>query len=226
MLISADQICVAYAGKNSAVRALNGVSLSVEPGEIIIVSGPSGSGKTTLLMALGGLLRPDSGRVVFKGTDIYGLAPGERAAFRNRHIGFVFQQFHLVPYLTVAENIVTPSLATPRAGTPADPAGLIRRFGLEHRTDHVPSRLSTGERQRVALARALFNNPDIVLADEPTGNLDEESGKTVVEHLKSIASEGRGVVIVTHDSRLRPYATRSLSLVQGGLTTKKDDLGK
>jgi len=218
MIISTEQIHLTYQAKTGAVHALNDVSFSMQSGEIAVVSGPSGSGKSTLLMAMGGLLRPDSGRVLFKGTDIYQLPPPERAAFRNRRIGFVFQQFHLIPYLSVTENITAPSLA---GGTAApDPGELIRRFKLESRADHLPSQLSTGERQRTALARALYNNPDLILADEPTGNLDEINGRIVVEHLKSIADEGRAVLVVSHDPRLHAHGFRMLTMAEGRLTEK------
>jgi len=129
----------------------------------------------------------------------------------------VFQQFHLIPYLTVLENIRSPVLAG-RGPSAADPADLLRRFNLEPRSGHLPAELSTGERQRAALARALFNNPELILADEPTGNLDDENGRAVLEHLQTMAREGRAVLVVTHDPRLKPHATRALNLVQGRLT--------
>lgn len=216
MLISAEQINVTYRSGKSVVQAVREATLAVAPGEIVVVSGPSGSGKTSLLMALGGLLRPDAGRVMFKDSDVYSLSLSDRAAFRNRHIGFVFQQFHLIPYLTVSENIMAPSLAA-KDSCAAQPDELIARFNLQHRIAHLPSQLSTGERQRVALARSLFNNPDIVLADEPTGSLDEENGRIVIEHLKAIAGEGRAVLVVTHDSRIHPCASRVFSMVEGRL---------
>jgi len=217
MLISAEQMGVTYRSGKGPVVAVRDVSLEVAAGEIVAVYGPSGSGKTSLLMALGGLLCPDAGRIMFKDEDVYRLSSSERAAFRNKHIGFVFQQFHLIPYLTVLENVMAPALAT-GSSAPADPGELIARFNLQHRAGHLPSELSTGERQRVALARSLFNSPDIILADEPTGSLDEENGRIVIEHLKAMAGEGRAVLVVTHDARLRLQATRLLTLVQGQLS--------
>jgi ABC-type lipoprotein export system ATPase subunit len=214
VLLCAEQISVTYRKGSQTVQALRDVGLSVARGELVVVAGPSGSGKTTLLMVLGGLLHPGAGRVRFDDTDVYGLSNTARAGFRNRHVGFVFQQFHLIPYLTVSDNVRAPSLAAPGAAH-AEAEELIERFRLQHRAGHLPSALSTGERQRVALARALFNNPDLILADEPTGNLDEDNGRIVIEHLKAMAAEGRAVLMVTHDHRVLSRASRRLSLVNG-----------
>ncbi len=218
MPLVAEHVSVSYRGKSGAVQALQDVSLTVPPGKLVTVAGPSGSGKTTLLMTLGCLLSPHSGNVVFDGTNVYELPSSQRSVFRNRRIGFVFQQFHLIPYLSALENILTPALAGAAPAAHADPHELIRRFNLQDRVDHLPSELSTGERQRVALARALYNNPDIILADEPTGNLDEENGRIVIDHLQAIAREGRAVLVVTHDPRLRPQAAQAFSLIQGKLS--------
>jgi putative ABC transport system ATP-binding protein len=199
--------------RGETVRALDGVSLSLGEGEMRFVVGASGSGKSTLLLCAGGLLRPDSGSVRLEGEDLYALPAEERARRRSRRIGFVFQQFHLVPYLDVLDNILAPALA----GYEGDPRPraeeLIERFGLGHRRDHPPSELSVGERQRVALARALLQRPRLLLADEPTGNLDVANGRKVMECLDEFAREGGAVMIVTHDPA---HATGDALHLEGG----------
>ncbi len=185
--------------RGETVRALDGVSLVLRGGETRFVVGASGSGKSTLLLCAGGLLRPDSGSVSLEGEDLYALSSEERALRRSRRIGFVFQQFHLIPYLDVTDNILAPALA----GFDGDPRPraeeLIERFGLGHRRDHPPSELSVGERQRVALARALLQRPRLLLADEPTGNLDAANSRNVMDFLADFAREGGAVLVVTHD---------------------------
>lgn len=185
--------------RGETVRALDGVSLALREGETRFVVGASGSGKSTLLLCAGGLLRPDSGTVLLEGEDLYALSSEERARRRSRRLGFVFQQFHLIPYLDVTDNILAPALA----GYEGDPRPraeeLIERFGLGHRRDHPPSELSVGERQRVALARALLQRPRLLLADEPTGNLDAENSRKVMACLADFAREGGAVLVVTHD---------------------------
>jgi putative ABC transport system ATP-binding protein len=202
----------AFPGPMGIVTALDGVSLEVAAGEFVAVRGPSGSGKTTLLMAAGGLLQPDSGQVIVDGQDFYRLPAGERSRLRAHTVGFVFQQFHLVPYLSVLENVLAPSLAKPTPGSRERAADLIARFGLGQRSRHVPAGLSTGERQRTALARALLNQPRLLLADEPTGNLDDESGEVVLRCLADFARAGGAVLLVTHDTRAADFAERSIHL--------------
>jgi putative ABC transport system ATP-binding protein len=209
------QIChvsKSYRGPHGGVPALVDFSLAVGAGEFIAVRGPSGCGKTTLLLAAGGLLRPDTGQVVVAGQDLYRLTPEARARFRSSHIGFVFQQFHLVPYLSVRDNILTPSLAHATAGAEQRAGDLMEQFGLAHRAAHVPAQLSTGERQRAALARALLPKPHLLLADEPTGNLDQNNGNAVLTHLKEFAREGGAVLLVTHDVRAAEFADRIVDL--------------
>jgi ABC-type lipoprotein export system ATPase subunit len=203
------------AGKN--VCALDAVALAVGPGEFVAVHGPSGCGKTTLLLAAGGLLRPDAGRVAIAGEDPYAFSPEARARFRASRVGFVFQQFHLVPYLTVLDNILAPSLASPAADAPARARELMAHFGLAERAAHVPAELSTGERQRAALARALLNRPALLLADEPTGNLDPASAKVVLVHLAAFAAAGGAVLLVTHDPLAAEYAGRAIKMAGGRL---------
>lgn len=201
-----------FRGPHGVVTALDDVSLPVRRGDFVAVRGPSGSGKTTLLLAAAGMLRPDSGQVLVDGEDLYRLSQGERAAFRAAHFGFVFQQFHLVPYLSVRENVLSPSLARSLPGAHERAAELLRIFGLADRADHVPAKLSTGERQRTALARALLHRPRFLLADEPTGNLDEENGQIVLDHLAAFAKNGGGVLLVTHDARAAACAHRIVRL--------------
>ena len=218
-MLRITELAKAYHGTGKTVRALDAVTLQVMPGELVAVQGPSGCGKTTLLLIAGGLLRPDSGQVLLANQDPYALAPDARARFRAAHLGFVFQQFHLVPYLSVLDNILAPTLARPLADARQRAADLARHFGLAERQDHVPAELSTGERQRTALARALLHKPGLLLADEPTGNLDEASGKAVLGHLAEFAAAGGSVLVVTHDPRADEYATRTVRMEAGRITS-------
>ncbi|MHC4325945.1 MAG: ABC transporter ATP-binding protein, partial [Planctomycetota bacterium] len=179
-----------FDGAQGKVTALKDVSFSVRPGELLAVRGPSGCGKTTLLMTAGGLLRPSDGQINLDGQDPYVLNPEMRSRLRAETIGFVFQQFHLIPYLTVRQNIMTASLAVSLKEASERTQKFISHFGLDDRADHVPARLSTGERQRTALARALLNEPKVILADEPTGNLDEDNAQTVFGYLSQYVSDG------------------------------------
>ncbi len=204
-----------YRRAQDTVRAVEEVSLELAPGDFVAVQGPSGCGKTTLLLAAGGLLHPTNGQVRVDGVDLYQLNPAQRARFRAAKIGFVFQQFHLVPYLSVLDNILAPALAMPGNGRQRRAEELAGRFGLQDRLQHVPAELSTGERQRVALARALLNEPKLILADEPTGNLDGDNAALVLEHLAGIAREGGAVLLVTHDAAAAQKARRILKMKAG-----------
>jgi len=206
-----------FEGPEGKLTALNGVSLSVKPGELLAVRGASGCGKTTLLLTAGGLLRPDAGQVSLDGQDPYESGPEQRSKLRARMIGFVFQQFHLIPYLTVRQNILVASLAVPAKEASERAEELISHFGLDNRADHVPAQLSTGERQRTALARAILNRPKVILADEPTGNLDEDNAQIVFGYLSQYVNDGGCVLLVTHDARAAAHATRTLQMSQGQL---------
>lgn len=201
------------------IPILAGASLHVAPGELVTVEGPSGCGKSTLLLAAGGLLAPDAGTIEIDGKDPYRLGPDARAALRAKALGFVFQQFHLVPYLSVTANVLTPAMV---AGTP-DAAGragrLIEQFGLSDRAGHLPGELSVGERQRTALARAMMNRPKLVLADEPTGNLDADNGRIVLESLAEFAAGGGAVLLVTHDPGVDKHAHQTVRLLDGRLSS-------
>ena len=207
-----------YNGPKGIIRALEDVTIQIRDGEFVAVQGPSGCGKTTLLLAAGGLLAPTEGRIVMNEEhDPYRMSPDERARFRAKNIGFVFQQFHLIPYLTVLENVLAPSLALPKPENRKRAHDLIARFNMTDRIDHVPAELSTGERQRTALARALFNNPKLLLADEPTGNLDDENAVIVLAAFSEFARSGGAVLLVTHDNTIAGLADRVIHLKNGNI---------
>ena len=200
------------------VRALDGVDLSIGVGELVAIEGPSGSGKSTLLQLLGALDRPTSGSVLFDGRELGGLDDGELTRVRSRDIGFVFQSFNLIPTLTAAENVeaaMVPLRGDRKART-ARAAELLDQVGLASRADHLPSRLSGGEQQRVAIARALANDPRVVLADEPTGNLDSTTAEEVVGALRDLVTgAGVTVVVVTHSEEVAQHAERRIRLRDG-----------
>ncbi|MCX8038572.1 MAG: ABC transporter ATP-binding protein [Candidatus Sumerlaeia bacterium] len=214
-MIAVENLCKRFSGPSGIVQALDGVSLQVGEGEFVAVQGPSGCGKTTLLLIVGALLQPTEGRVCVGGANPYELPPDARARFRAQTIGFVFQQFHLVPYLTVRENILAPQLALSVPDAPQRADALLRRFQLADRARHTPDALSTGERQRTALARAFLNRPKVLLADEPTGNLDGDNAEIVLRGLADFAREGGAVLLVTHDVRAAQYASRILRMKDG-----------
>ena len=199
-------------GEPGEVRALAAVDVALSAGEFVAVQGPSGCGKTTLLLIAGGLLAPSAGVARVAGQDPYVLKPDERARFRAQHLGFVFQQFHLVPYLSVLDNVLAPGLAADVPNARERAEELIARFGLQARRLHVPGELSTGERQRTALARALLNRPRLLLADEPTGNLDRENAEIVLRHLAEFADRGGGVLLVSHDADAAKHADLVIEL--------------
>lgn len=215
--LSIENVSKQYRGAEGAVRAIDDVSLSLGAGDFVALHGPSGCGKSTLLLMAGGLLSPDSGTIRVAGENPYALGAEARAAFRAEKVGFVFQQFHLIPFLDVLDNVLVGELA---GGDFRDRAReLLDRFQLGHRLHHVPSKLSIGEQQRAALARAFLRSPRLILADEPTGNLDAENAAIILEHLGSFAASGDGAVLmVTHDERARAAATRSVEMREGRLT--------
>ena len=206
-----------FNGPHGAVPVLDHVTLELPAGSISAIRGASGSGKTTLLLIAGGLLRPDHGTVQLGDADLYAQRPARRAALRAAGIGFVFQQFHLLPYLNVRDNILVPALTGDAAALRPRALALAEQFGLSHRLDHRPAALSTGERQRVAFARALLRQPRVLLADEPTGNLDQENAAVVLRHLDEFAQAGGAVLLATHDPRAAAHATRRWRLERGQL---------
>jgi len=216
--ISVRHLTKTFGEGEIAVHAVNGVDLDIEPGEVVLVMGPSGSGKTTLLLMLGAMLRPSSGSVLIDGVDL-ATAPERRLpALRATHLGFIFQDFNLLTALTALENV---ELACNLAGTTGHTArqrarDLLDRVGLTERSRFRPDQLSGGEKQRVAIARALANDPTVILADEPTANLDSGRGREIARLLRRLAEEdGRSIVIVSHDDRLRQIADRVLWLEDG-----------
>jgi ABC-type lipoprotein export system ATPase subunit len=207
-----------YPGRGSRenVQALNGIDLSISAGEFVALHGPSGCGKSTLLLTAGGLLRPDEGSVTINGQSLYALNNSKRAQFRARNLGFVFQQFHLIPYLNVLDNVMVTEVATGQSPDARQRAeAILDQFGMAARSGHHPSELSVGEQQRLALARAVFANASILFADEPTGNLDRENAETVLNYMKKFADDGGTVVMVTHDDRALEFATRKIALIDG-----------
>ncbi len=219
MIIQATELSKVYGEGENRVVALDRASLAIAPGDLISIMGPSGSGKSTLLHLLSGLDRPTSGQLTYDGKDIYRLGDKELSAFRRRRIGFIFQQFHLLPVLTAWENIVMPLLLDKKQPDERYLGELAGMLGIGERLGHLPHELSGGQQQRVAIARALIAKPDVIFADEPTGNLDSRSGSEVMELLKQVGKElGKALVVITHDSRVAGMAARRLVMVDGVLT--------
>jgi putative ABC transport system ATP-binding protein len=218
-MIRIENLSKTYNTKGNSVRALSEVSSFIEEGEFVSIVGPSGSGKTTLLLCMGGLVHPSAGKVTVEGTSIYDLDFKRRAAFRLRNLGFVFQTFNLIPYLTALENVEIPlSLAGTSDGKQSERATqLLGKLGLGDRVNHKPRELSIGQQQRVAIARALANNPKIILADEPTGNLDPDMTRETISYLRLLNETGITVVMVTHNPGAAEYAQRTLQLIDGKL---------
>jgi putative ABC transport system ATP-binding protein len=217
VLYELEAVTKVFSG-GAAVHAVDGVDLQIGRGEFVSVVGASGSGKTTLLQLLGTLDRPSSGTLLFEGRDLSRLSDNELADLRQKTLGFIFQQFNLIPTLTAGQNV---EAALAPSGMPAvarrDRAqGLLERVGLADRIDHVPSQLSGGEQQRVAIARALANEPEVLLADEPTGNLDSVTSQEIIDLLRRLsATEGLSVVLVTHDAAIAASADRVLRMSDG-----------
>jgi ABC-type lipoprotein export system ATPase subunit len=220
-MIHLEGVSKTYPTSGGEVHALRAVNFEVAPGEFVAVRGPSGSGKSTLLTIIGGLAAPSAGRVRVADKDLGQLSPAGLALFRQRDVGFVFQTFHLLPYLDVLGNVMVAA-APPVAGDGARRAGeLLERFQLGHRLRHRPAELSTGESQRVAIARALVNRPSLLLADEPTGNLDAETSVGVLDLLGDFHKQGGTVLLVTHEESAAARAQRTVLLRQGELVTPR-----
>ena len=226
-MVDIRNLHLSLVGGAGPVNILRGVDLSVKRGETISIVGPSGAGKTTLLMALSGLERPSSGQVRIADTDLTAISEDDLARFRRRHVGIVFQSFHLVPTMTALENVSLPL----EFAAAADPAGqakaALEETGLGDRLHHFPGELSGGEQQRVALARAFVANPSLLLADEPTGNLDRETGIMVMDLLFSLQKEhGTTLVLVTHDETLASRCNRSVQMVDGRMMETRGTSGE
>ena len=216
-MIRCDEVTKVFRKNGSEVTSLDRFTAKVAKGEFVAVRGPSGSGKTTLLLTLGGMQRPSDGSVQLAGRDLYALSPAERARLRSSEIGFVFQMFHLVPYLDLLGNVLLACPGKPSAEVRQRAGGLMDELGLADRASHRPGELSAGERQRLAVARALLNRPKLILADEPTGNLDPENAAEVIRHLAEFHRGGGTVVLVTHGAAADAHADRTLRLEQGRL---------
>jgi len=220
-ILEAKSLKKTFGKGHTLVKAVNDISVDVYKEEILLIIGPSGSGKTTLLSMLGGLLKPNSGSIIFEDTNIARLKESQLNHFRLNKIGYIFQSFNLFSSLTVLENVITPLLikGVNRHDADLEAKRLMRRLNIDKRAHYLPKTLSGGEKQRVAIARALINNPDIILADEPIANLDSENGDEVMKLLKEIAFEERkSVVLVSHDPRMEAISTRKIRIENGKLS--------
>lgn len=219
MTIEAKDLSKIYGTGETRVTALHKANLKITSGDFISIMGPSGSGKSTLLHLLSGLDRPTSGSLTYDGKEIYGFTDKELSAFRRQRIGFIFQQFNLLPVLTARENIIMPLLLDKKQPDEAYVKQLTDLLGISERLTHLPHELSGGQQQRTAIARALIGKPDIIFADEPTGNLDSKSGGEVMEMLQNIWRKmGKTLVVITHDSSIAKMADRQFVIVDGILT--------
>ena len=220
-MIVVNDVTKSYIIGGNQVNALHGVSLEISEGDFMAVTGPSGSGKSTLLYTLGGLLTPNTGRVLVNESDIYSLNQRMRAKFRRDNVGFIFQTFELLPYLTALENVMLPLSIDGVSGWEQEDKAYdsLEKVGLDERADHKPTELSGGEQQRVAVARGLVNKPKILLADEPTGNLDQKTGDGIMGLLSDLNDEGQTIVFVTHDQSRTVIANKVIGMIDGGIMT-------
>ena len=216
-MINFENVSKIYQSAKGEVRALDEVSLMIDVGEFVAVCGPSGCGKSTLLSLTGGLAVPTSGQVTAFGYSISSQNSAQRAEFRAENVGYVFQMFHLLPYLTVLDNVLVAAHDQDSDLSRGEAESLLDKFGLADRLTHRPAELSAGERQRVAMARALLNRPKLLLADEPTGNLDPKNAAGVLDLLNQFHNDGGTVVLVTHDEKAAERATRVIQLEKGKL---------
>lgn len=215
-ILQIENLSKVYGKGETAVKALDNVSFSVKKGEFVAIIGPSGSGKSTLLHLLGGVDRPTSGKVLIDNTDIYNLNETQLAIFRRRQIGLIYQFYNLIPILTVEENITLPMLLDEHKVDPEQMKNIITALGLENRTNHLPNQLSGGQQQRVSIGRALISNPAIMLADEPTGNLDSKNSDEILELLKMFnKTYNQTLIVITHDERIALQADRVISIEDG-----------
>jgi putative ABC transport system ATP-binding protein len=224
-MIELNNVTRTYRHGAKDIRALNNITLAIRTGEFLSVMGPSGSGKSTLLNLIGGLDQPSSGEIFIDGKPLHGISDDELTLIRRRHVGFIFQFFNLLPILTAAENAGLPLLleGIPFSKVKPKAEALLQKVGLGERIEHRPDQLSGGEMQRVAIARALITDPAVLLADEPTGNLDSRTSADIFKLLKGLHAEGQTVVMVTHDQKAASHGTRTIKLNDGSIA---EDIGK
>lgn len=217
-VVRVENLCKVYGTGEMKVKAVDDINLTINQGEFVAIVGPSGSGKSTLLHLLGGVDRPSSGKVIVDGVDIYSLSEEELAIFRRRKVGFIFQFYNLVPVLDVEENILLPLLLDNKKLDRKYIDELISILGLNERKDHLPNELSGGQQQRVSIGRALAYSPSIVLADEPTGNLDSQNSKEIIDLLKlSVQKYNQTLVLITHDLDIASQADRIITIEDGSI---------
>ncbi|MFM9280797.1 ABC transporter ATP-binding protein [Paenibacillus jiagnxiensis] len=222
-ILKIEHLSKIYGTGESAVIALDDVSFSVQKGEFVAIIGPSGSGKSTLLHMLGGVDRPTGGKVYVQNTDMYALNETQLAIFRRRQIGLIYQFFNLIPVLTVEENITLPLLLDQQKVDQKQLTGLVNTLNLQHRLNHLPNQLSGGQQQRVSIGRALIGNPAIMLADEPTGNLDSKNSSEIIDLLKMLnKTYHQTLIVITHDERIALQADRIISIEDGRIA--KDEV--
>jgi putative ABC transport system ATP-binding protein len=221
MIIQAHSLVKAYRLGESRILAIDGIDLQVKEGEIVAISGSSGSGKSTLMHILGCLDRPDSGTYMLAGEDVSKLLPNRLAEIRNHKIGFVFQNFNLLPRLNALDNVELPLLYAGSSEARARAEAALRIVGLEDRMHHEPPQLSGGQRQRVAIARAIVTDPAVILADEPTGNIDSKTGEEIMTIFKKLNAKGRTLIIVTHDPEIANHCKRQIYIRDGKIISEK-----
>lgn len=216
-LIEIHDISKNYESGDTSINAIKNMNFYIDDGEFITIMGQSGSGKSTLLSVLGALNHPSFGKVLIDSMDLYNLSTEQRADFRSEYIGFIFQSFQLVPYLTVIENVEIPMAVTgiKKKDQREMAMDVLRIVGLEQKSDRLPDQLSGGEQERVAIARAIVNKPPLILADEPTGNLDSNTATGIMELLKSLNKDGHTIIMVTHNQKMSEYASRTINIVDG-----------
>ena len=214
-IISCEDVHRKYKLGKTSVKVLRGVNLMIEKGEKVFLCGSSGAGKTTLMYSLAGLERPEQGKIVIDGVDLYSLSRGAQSSFRNEKLGYIFQNYFLLPELTALENVMIPGMIS-KKDVRQRAEVLLKAVGLEHRADHLPAELSGGESQRVAIARSMINEPQILFADEPTGNLDSENGREIIEILFELSEKSQTtLIIVTHDQELAKKGDRLILIKDG-----------
>jgi putative ABC transport system ATP-binding protein len=220
-MIEVKKLVKKFKSGNKSVLALNEIDLKIEQGEFVLIKGPSGCGKSTLLFSLGGLQKPTNGDIQIAGENLYSISERERLLYRSLKIGFVFQSYYLIPYLTVAENILIINKVKGINVSEEIMLEITKRLKIDHRLNHLPSELSVGEKQRTSLARAMIGQPEVILADEPTGNLDPDNARQVLQYLNEFKKGGGTVIMVTHGAEADVLADRQIYMKEGKLVTNK-----